>query len=205
MSRFYFLIVFIVFFIGLPQAVFSDTGKALFSRHCSSCHGEKGQGGKGPALRKEGLLVTVDLQYFENTMRYGRPLSGCPSLENKLDGDERTEIARYIKGWQKGKMIDAPTHSVVPSDNKKGRDLFPICGGCHGLKGEGAMGPPLLDLGLLKSISDTVLRRTIMYGRPGTPMKGFLKGQKGLAFLSEKDIDDLIAYIRFRQEEIEKN
>ncbi|MBE9537134.1 MAG: c-type cytochrome, partial [Proteobacteria bacterium] len=142
MSRFYFLIVFIVFFIGLPQAVFSDTGKALFSRHCSSCHGEKGQGGKGPALRKEGLLVTVDLQYFENTMRYGRPLSGCPSLENKLDGDERTEIARYIKNWQKGNMIDAPTHSVVPSDNKKGRDLFPICGGCHGLKGEGAMGPP---------------------------------------------------------------
>jgi len=66
------------------------------------------------------------------------------------------------------------------------------------------MGPPLLDPGLLKSISDTVLRRTIMYGRPGTPMKGFLKGQGGLAFLSEEDIDDLIAYIRFRQEGIEK-
>lgn len=204
MNKFYFLIVFISFFSSLPQAVFSDTGEDLFSRHCSACHGEKGVGGKGPALRKEGLLITADLAYFENTIRYGRPFSGCPSFENKLDELKRKEIASYIKGWQKGKMIDVPTHSVAPLDNKKGRDLFPICGGCHGLKGEGAMGPPLLDPGLLKSISDTVLRRTIMYGRPGTPMKGFLKGQKGLAFLSEEEVDDIIAYIRFRQAEIEK-
>lgn len=204
MNRFYFLFFLVSLLAGLPQAAYTATGENLFSRHCSKCHGEKGRGGKGPALHKEGLLITADLDYFEKTIRYGRPLSGCPSHENKLDEGKRKEIALYIKSWQKGEMIDAPTHSVVPSDNKKGRDLFPLCGGCHGLKGEGAMGPPLLDPGLLKSISDTVLRRTIMYGRPGTPMKGVLKGQKGLAFLSEKEIDELIAYIRFRQKEIEK-
>lgn len=61
------------------------------------------------------------------------------------------------------------------------------------------MGPPLLDPGFLESISDTELRRTIMWGRPGTPMKGYLKGMGGLAELAPSEIDEIISYMRYRQ------
>lgn len=173
-------------------------GQDLYKKHCARCHGPDGEGGKAYALNKEGLLVTTDLDYFIDSIKYGRPLSGCPPHEEKLSEVEIRDIATFIKSWQRGEIIDAPDYKVIPQDNARGKELFPICGACHGLKTEGAMGPPLFDKGFLKSASDQVIRRTIMYGRPGTPMKGFIKGH-GPFPLSMKDIDNIISYMRYKQ------
>ncbi|MBI5232749.1 MAG: cytochrome c [Deltaproteobacteria bacterium] len=181
-----------------------EEGRGLYLENCSSCHGHDGQGANAPALRKEGLLATVDTDYFVNTMNYGRPIRGCPSFEKRMTPAEMEKVAFYIKGWQKGETLSAPTHVVVPKDTQRARDIFILCGGCHGLEHEGAMGPPLLDPGFLLSVSDTALRRTIMYGRPGTPMKGYLEGMGGLAELTPEEIDGLIAYIRYRERSFEK-
>ena len=175
----------------------------LYSRHCAACHGDDGYGGKAYALNKKGLLLTVDLDYLINSIRYGRPLSGCPSFEGKLSAEKIKAIATFIKGWQRGELLEAPDYAVLPAKSDRGEFLFNICGACHGLKAEGAMGPPLLDPGFLKSASDTVIRRTIMYGRPGTPMKAFLIG-KVIFPLTPEDIDKLISYLRYRQLEMEK-
>ena len=193
----------IFFFLILAFSLTSSNGFAieaekLFIEHCSTCHGKSAEGAKAGALRKEGLLITAELDFFIKSIKFGRPLSGCPSFENKLSSSQIEALAKFIKGWQKGKLIDAPSHNVTARNDSRGRDLFAICGACHGLKIEGAMGPPLLDPGFLKSASDTMLRRTIMYGRPGTPMKGFLKGQGGFP-LSPEDIDRLISYMRYTQ------
>jgi len=173
-------------------------GKRLYLKHCAQCHGQEGEGGKAYALNKEGLLVTADIDYFIGSIKYGRPLSGCPPHEKKLSQSDINELARFIKSWQMGKTIHSPGYKVEAKDSERGKELFPICGACHGLKTEGAMGPPLFDGGFLKSASDQVIRTTIMYGRPGTPMKGFTKGY-GPFPLSMSDIDAIISYMRFKQ------
>ncbi len=183
----------------VPACVFAEPGADLYRQYCSECHGEYGRGGKAPALNKEGLLRTVGLPYLINSITFGRTILGCPSYGGTIPPKEIKEIAVYIKGWQKGGMLEAPERDVAPGKTARGEDLFTLCGGCHGLEGEGAMGPPLLDPGFLASVSDTDLRRTIMWGRPGTPMKGYLKGQGGLATLTEKEIDEIISYIRYRE------
>ena len=176
----------------------ASAAEKLYLSHCASCHGKEAEGGTAGALKKEGLLITAELDFFKLSISYGRPLSGCPSFKGKLSDTQIDELARYIKGWQKGELISAPAHKVTPRNDSKGRDLFAICGACHGLKIEGAMGPPLLDPGFLMSASDAMIRRTIMYGRPGTPMKGFFKGQGGFP-LSEESIDSIISYMRYTQ------
>lgn len=177
---------------------FANEAEELFIDHCASCHGQSAEGAKATALKKEGLLITAELDFFIKSIKFGRPLSGCPSFEKTLSPSQIEALAKYIKGWQKGKLIVAPTHIVEVKNDLRGKELFAICGACHGLKIEGAMGPPLLDPGFLQSASDTMLRRTIMYGRPGTPMKGFLAGQGGFP-LSPEDIDRLISYMRYTQ------
>lgn len=193
------ILFFIVLSLAPAAAEASSDNASLFLGHCASCHGADGNGAKAPALKKEGLLQTVGIGYFTRSMRFGRPLRGCPSFEGRLSDDEMRDISAYIKGWQKGSTLDAPDHDVIPAKTGKGEDLFSLCGGCHGLEGEGAMGPPLLDKGFLSSISDTELRRTIMWGRPGTPMKGYLKGMGGMTVLTEEEIDTVISYLRYRQ------
>lgn len=174
----------------------------LYEKYCSRCHGPEGDGGAAPALRKEGLLRTTGLDYFIKTIRFGRPLRGCPSFDGEIPDNEIREIALYIKGWQKEATLEAPAHDVTPEATPRGEDLFNLCAGCHGLEGEGAMGPPLLDEGLLESISDLELRRTIIWGRPGTPMKGFQKGQVPFASLTDREVDQIISYIRYMQKKM---
>ena len=182
----------------------ADEAEKLYLKHCASCHGKSAEGAKATALRKEGLLITAELDFFIKSIKYGRPLSGCPTFADKLSISQIEMLAKYIKGWQKGELIKAPTYNVMVKNDSRGKELFAICGACHGLKIEGAMGPPLLDPGFLMSASDTMIRRTIMYGRPGTPMKGFLKGQGGFS-LSSEAIDSIISYMRYTQEHQEKS
>ncbi len=186
---------------GSAALSIADEGKKLFAKQCAACHGDNGTGGSALALNKEGLLVTVDEEYLSNSIRFGRPLSGCPSFEKKISQNEIDSLVAFIKGWQKGENLTAPDYTVEPESSDRGKELFAICGACHGLKAEGAMGPPLLDPGLLRSISDGILRKTIMYGRPGTPMKGFTKGY-GLIPLPMEDIDVIISYMRYKQREL---
>ena len=200
--RFLHLIFLLLASILIQPRSFAGDNRALFIANCSSCHGKGGEGGKGPALRKEGLLRTVSHEYFTRTMTFGRPLLGCPSFRDRLSSDEMSGIAAHIKSWQEGEEIVAPAHEVKPSYTERGERHFMLCGGCHGTEGEGAMSPPLLDPGLLSSISDPEIRAVIMWGRPGTPMKGYLKGMGGLAALSPEEIDELISYIRYRQNKL---
>lgn len=202
--RFLPLLFLIILSFLIPPRSFAEDGRASYIANCSSCHGKGGEGGKGPALRKEGLLRTVSHEYFTRTMTFGRPVLGCPSFKDKLSPAEMSAIAAHIKSWQEGEQIRVPSHDVKPLYTKRGEQHFMLCGGCHGTEGEGAMSPPLLDPGLLSSISDAELRAAIMWGRPGTPMKGYLKGMGGLATLSPDEIDELISYIRYRQNNLKQ-
>ena len=80
------------------------------------------------------------------------------------------------------------------------------CAACHGANVEGGKGtgvtfsrprdlpviaPALNNTGFLSAAPDMMIKTVLMNGREGTPMPSFLK--QGL---SEKDIDDIVAYVR---------
>lgn len=70
------------------------SGKALYSKHCSACHGPEGKGAFGPDL-------TGDYAYGKNVMAvqesitFGRP-KNMPAFEKKLSKDEIESLTEYI-------------------------------------------------------------------------------------------------------------
>lgn len=183
----------ILFYSTFSHAV---DGKRLYLDNCSSCHGGEGEGGKGLALNRQGFLAAASETYIVRTIYYGRPTRGCPPRKN-LSKEEMLSIASYIKGWQKEKSFEVSERKVRPFPSDRGREIFNLCVGCHDANGVGAMGPSLIDPGFQASVSDAFLRATIMYGRAGTPMPGFLKGKGATPGIIEEDVDEVIAYIRY--------
>lgn len=178
-------------------------GAKLYLANCASCHGAEGEGGRGLALNRQSFLVLASDVYLVKSMLYGRPTRGCPPRKD-LSKDELVLIASFIKGWQKEKSVTVPNNRVQPYPSVRGKELFALCAGCHDADGAGAMGPSLIDPGFQASASDGFIRGTIMLGRDGTPMAGFSKEAGHIAALSEEDIDEVVAYIRYLGKEKEK-
>jgi len=92
------------------------------------------------------------------------------------------------------------TNSMAAGDAAKGEKIFKAnCVVCHGDKGDGkgpaaaGMTPPprnFTSATEMKGIDDARLHKSIVEGRPGTPMVGFGKT------LKPADIDDVIAYVK---------
>jgi len=92
------------------------------------------------------------------------------------------------------------TNSMAAGDAAKGEKIFKAnCVVCHGDKGDGkgpaaaGMTPPPRNFTSptdMKGIDDARLHKSIVEGRPGTPMVGFGKT------LKPADIDDVIAYVK---------
>ena len=151
------------------------------------------------------FLDTVEDAYLRKTIRLGRPGRIMPAFDTLSDAQVDAIVA-HVRQWG---TRPAPEYDETPvhGDAKKGRELYLAhCAECHGEQGEGGKGtgvtfsrprdlpimpPALNNPGFLSAASDAMIKRTLMRGRLGTPMKSFVK--EGL---SESDIDDLVSYIR---------
>lgn len=105
-------LIIITVLILLPAASFGEDGARLFEVHCAGCHGTGGEGAAAPALKKPGLLITVEQGYFVKSIRAGRVMRGCPPFKDKISPEGIGTIASHIKSWQAGKLLDAPAHRV---------------------------------------------------------------------------------------------
>jgi cytochrome c oxidase cbb3-type subunit 3 len=180
-------------------------GDELYARHCSSCHGIDGSGGVGVPLSLPSFLNSVSDSYLKKTVRLGRPGRIMPAFEDLSDA-QLEAIVKYVRTWS-DKSAPAEDTTVVQGDSEKGRQLFlKHCVQCHGEEGRGGKGtgvtlsrkrdlpiiaPALNNPGFLASASDVMIRDTITLGREGTPMTSML-----VAGLTEKNIDDIVVYIR---------
>ena len=180
-------------------------GARLYALHCAACHGESGRGGVGVPLALPDFLNSVSNDYIERSIRTGRPGRAMPAFTDLGEGQVE-DIVLHIRGWS---WVSPPEYSKEPvmGDRQRGKNLYAKhCGYCHGQNGEGGKGvgvsfsrprsapiiaPALNNIGFLASASDMMIKETLMKGRSNTPMRSFLK--KGL---SEKDIDDVVSYIR---------
>ena len=76
------------------------------------------------------------------------------------------------------------------------------CADCHGDQGEGDLAGAIANRALGRLISDTLLRRIVITGRPDLKMPDFVKSGIDSSLkrpLTPAEIVDLVAYVRFLQ------
>ncbi len=156
-----------------PQSSAPDPvrGAEIYASICVVCHGEQGAGtDRAPALNDPALLATFDDDWFRETIAQGRPSGGMPTWGTVLSPADIDNLVALLAAWREGVSVD-PAAAAGPPD---GEALFAAnCAACHGARGEGGVGPALLENTFVASQSDADLAAFLLAGRPGTAMTGF--------------------------------
>jgi cytochrome c oxidase cbb3-type subunit III len=139
-----------------PSAEDLIEGAKLYERHCLSCHGPKGEGGRGPTLAQPKLPRATDNVTLMKIIREG--VRGTEMPEARFERDDIRKVAAWVL-----KLGELPPE-VVPGDPARGRTVYfgkGACALCHSLEGRGgAFGPDLSDIGLRRGTSH--LRRALV-------------------------------------------
>ncbi len=84
------------------------------------------------------------------------------------------------------------------ADAALGAPLFlKNCSTCHGVQGEGVVGPALRNSQYIQTVGDQAIFQTIADGRPGTKMPAWLQANGGP--LDQLQIGDVVAYLHTLQ------
>jgi len=84
----------------------SDEGKRLFAASCGGCHGAKGEGGEGPALRNQVLLKSATDAFLVETISKGRggtPMPGfaeASTVHRTYAPGEIESIVAFLRTWE---------------------------------------------------------------------------------------------------------
>ena len=178
-------------------------GEDQFVENCEVCHQADaiGKPGVAPSLINQELLGISSDKFFMSTIRDGREDTGMPPFAH-LGRTNVKDIVAYLRSHARGKNQAAAVDAQPEArgDPRLGKSWYDnICSTCHGLSGDGyeaggtgtAIGLP----GFLNKASDGFIRETIKKGRSNTRMLSF-QGPKGLANLTDQEIDDIIVYLR---------
>lgn len=202
------MIKFTVFFFSLllsSIAMAAPDGKSLYNKNCAACHGTDGKGGVGVPLSLPSFINSVSDEYLKRTIREGRVGRIMPAFYKFSDAQVESIVA-HVRSWTDQPAIKF-NPVLIKGDKEHGKALFmQRCAQCHGEDGKGGKGtgvtfsrkrdlpiiaPALNNPGFLASASDTMIKNTLIHGREGSPMMPLLKDG-----LKEKDIDDIVSYIR---------
>lgn len=153
---------------------------ALGALGCSGCSSDTGEGGEA----ETGDTAQVEADAARDS---------DPTEDTSRDTGE-------VEIDTEGAADTTPGESI---DLEAGRaDYETYCGFCHGNDGEGYLADnanALANQNFLATASDDFLRRSTIYGRPGTPMSPWGEVQGGP--LSDAQVDNIVAYIRQWQRE----
>ncbi|MHC4853050.1 MAG: c-type cytochrome, partial [Planctomycetota bacterium] len=167
-------------------------GAAIYRGNCANCHGRKGEGGLGTALRSQGFLMMASDQMLARTIVEGRPNTGMPSWRN-LSSQEVSDVLAHLRTWRGAGPDPAEIIAYVKSgaaSQRIGKKIYRgNCADCHGRKGQGAVGPSLNSEAFLGIVNDEYLIHAICEGRPGTAMPAW-------TVLSVQDVGDLVVHLR---------
>jgi len=180
-----------------------SVGEQLYNQNCAVCHQADaiGKPGFAPSLTNQELLSSASDKFLLTTIRDGRMGTGMPPFSHL--GKEKIEaIVSYLRSHatRPNRAAEVDSQPASHGDPRLGETWFrDICSTCHGANGDGYMdggtGTAIGKAGFLDKASDGFIRTTIKRGRSNTRMLGF-QGASGLASLSDREIDDIIAYMR---------
>ncbi len=169
-------------------------GQQLFTNNCATCHGDNGEGDRGPALNDKKLLKTTEDARIFSLIGSGVPGTAMPSWSQTYGGpltDEQIrDLVTFIRNWE-ATAQDVAKPKPTP-DAYQGQVIFEsICYTCHGINGQGTdRAPALNSKELLAKFDDNWFRQTVAEGRPAKGMPTWGK------VLAPQQIEDVVAYIR---------
>lgn len=180
-----------------------ELGQDLFAKNCSVCHGDFGEGGPNPT-RPDDIIAPISSAEFLETrddatlraiISQGQPNFGMSPFGNAYGGplsDEEVDaLVAFIRSWQEKPPVELPPEIVRRPLSIEGPDIYAeVCAQCHGVHGEGLIGPPLSDPVFQSANTDEQIFNTINVGHEATAMIGW--GE----ILSADQIHQLVDYIR---------
>lgn len=173
-------------------------GDKLFRSRCGTCHGLNGEGGIGPSLNNQDFLSLATDKFLYETITGGRRNTAMPSW-SQLSKNEIASLIAKLRSWQKVPQI-ALSSNKIDGDVANGQILFKqMCVGCHGLHGQGTVGTAILNKDFLAAASDQFILRSISRGRGQSAMRSWSKRFQGIEQLSNRDMHDIVAFIRSRE------
>jgi len=182
-------------------------GQTLFSQHCAACHGTLGEGGPNPTKAGDIIAPISSAEYLKtrdditlmSIISQGQPNFGMSpfgtSNGGPLNEDDIETIVGFIRSWEIRPPVELPPEVVIPVINEKPIQLYAfVCAQCHGVAGEGGVGPEFQSVDFQNQQSDQEIFDSINIGHGSTAMIGW--GD----ILSADQIAQLVALIRsFKQ------
>ena len=94
-----------------------DFGFQVFTKNCSQCHGEKGEGFVGPDLTDdEWIIASGNVKSIISAISKGSVKNGMPAWGEKISPEEIEAVAVFIRS-QKGY-----SKTLQPTDSPEGDD-----------------------------------------------------------------------------------
>jgi mono/diheme cytochrome c family protein len=84
-----------------PEEVLA-LGEHIFTNTCTSCHGENGGGGTGPAINSQQFLSRKADDQIHDAIVYGghRPNSTMPAFGDRMTSVEIDALVEFIRAWE---------------------------------------------------------------------------------------------------------
>jgi cytochrome c oxidase cbb3-type subunit 3 len=90
-------------------------GARVYAERCSSCHGDRGQGGTGTALANPVFLATASDAFVRDTVAHGRSRTPMVGFATTLTTAEIDGVAAFLRSRSVGWDAPPPVH-VRPPD-----------------------------------------------------------------------------------------
>lgn len=129
----------------------AEDGRIAFRGSCATCHGIRGEGGRGPDLTLGTYSVGDSDADLFRVISNGATGTEMPAFAARYESDDLWRIVTYVRSLAgRGK-------AAVTGDREAGRQLFwdkGRCGQCHMVDGKGGrMGPDLTSVGRRRSLA----------------------------------------------------
>jgi mono/diheme cytochrome c family protein len=196
----------VTFTIAAAEGTSVEVGQELYSQNCAACHGEFGEGGPNPSRAGDIIFPISTAEYLKTrddfTLRsiisQGQPNFGMSpfgsAFGGPLDDDQVDAIVAFLRAWEDNPPVELPPEIVIDVRETVALDTQEIydqlCAQCHGLNGEGGIGPSFKNAQFQANRTDTQLFNTINLGHEATAMIGW--GD----ILSAEQIQGLVEFIR---------
>lgn len=178
-------------------------GQEIFAESCAICHGDFGEGGINPAnpamvlapISTASYLQTRDDVTIRAVISRGQPDLGMSpfslSFGGSLDDEDVNAVVAFIRSWEADPPVELPPEIERAPLLGTGTEIFAeFCSQCHGVNGEGGVGPSFQDPEFHARFTDEDMFTAIDFGHAATAMIAW--GE----VLSDTQISSLVAFIR---------